>query len=310
MTFTAPAARPARWLLLAVAALQLAACSATRQLSADETFTAANENFEDGAYDAAIEGYKDLLDRHPFSEHATEAETRIARAYYLLGRHAEAIAAFSDFERMHPTSPDVPLVTYYLGMSYLKQMRPSDRDQSASQNAHAYFRAVIDRYPGTEWAQRSELRLRECEEVLAQHELYVIRYYLRHRMLAAAESRYRGLLEAYPHTEAAARALLRFGREYEKRERYRPASLSLRVLIETHPDNPLVGEATTLLTRIDPKAPSARSGEDPLRELLRELAIGTVALEPTDALPDAPRWVDPVGPADEMSPASGGRGTY
>jgi len=245
-----------------------AGCSQKKQLTAEETFASANEHFESGAYEIAIESYKELLDQHPFDENALEAETKIALAYYLMGRYAEAIAAFSDFERMHPTSPQIPVVTYYLGMAYLKQMRPVDRDQTASDSAHAYFRAVIERHPTSPWAERSRLRLRECEEALAAHELYVASFYLRQKNLSAAEARLRHLLEDYPGTDAAARALHVFGNAYLQRDLREPAALAFLALVQYHPDDPLAAEATSTLNSMgDSSAPG-----DPLQMLMARLA--------------------------------------
>jgi outer membrane protein assembly factor BamD len=248
------------------------ACAAKRKLTAQETYSTANEAFDAGAYEIAVEQYKILLDEHPFDENAVEAETKIALSYYLMDRYAEAIAAFSDFERMHPTSPNVPLVTYYLGMSYLKQMRPIDRDQSASGSAHAYFQAVIDRYPDSPWAARAELRRRECEEALALHELYVASFYLRQKNLTAAEARLLNLMESYSHTDAEARALSVFGEAYQKRKLDEPATLAFRTLVQYHPDDPLTDGATRALKRLDDTA-VIPSDSDPRTLLLTHLRL-------------------------------------
>jgi outer membrane protein assembly factor BamD len=256
-----------------------AGCGGKKQLSAEETFASGNENFEAGAYEVAIESYKELLDQHPFDEKALEAETKIALAYYLMGRYAEAIAAFSDFERMHPTDPQIPVVTYYLGMAYLKQMRPIDRDQAASSSAHAYFGAVIDRYPSSPWAERARLRRRECEETLGAHELYVASFYLRQKNLGAAEARLAHLLQDYPGTDAAAQALSVFGKEYLKRDMTEPATLAFLALVQNHPDDPLAIEAGATLTRLDGNGTSDDLSGDPLQMLVARLTHGPQGLD-------------------------------
>jgi outer membrane protein assembly factor BamD len=269
----AATARTILALLVATVAAALFACAGRQKLTADETFLGANEHFDSGAYELAISGYKKLLDEYPFTEQSEEAEMKIAQAYYLLGRYAEAITAFSDFERMHPTSPKVPRVTYYLGMSYLKQMRPIDRDQSASGNAHAYFRAVLDRYPGSPWAERARLRLRECEEALAAHELYVSEFYLRDKKLLAAESRLTHLLRTYPNTDAAARALHLLGTTYLERDLREPAALAFLALIAHHADHPLADQATAELVRLQgaPMGNGSAPTADPLGLLIAHL---------------------------------------
>jgi outer membrane protein assembly factor BamD len=275
-------------------------CAGRRALSAEETHAQASEYFESGAYELAIESYKDLLDQHPFTEHAADAELKTAQAYYLMGRYAEATAAFSDFERMHPTSPQVPVVTYYLGMSYLKQMRPEDRDQEPSDKAHAYFAAVIDRYPGSPWAERARLRLRECDETLAAHELYVANFYLRRKNLPAAEARFGHLLRNYPNTDAAAEGLFRLGYAYAEQGLHRPAALAYRVVLARHAEAPIAGDARRMLDEIP--AGVADGDGDPLEALLAERLARTAAATDAGFTPGVP------GPSFTDPSSNGGTG--
>ena len=185
----------------------LAACGAEKRLSPQEYYREASEAFADENYQVAIKQYNELLDQYPFDEHAEEAELRIAESHYHREAYPEAIAALSDFQRMHPMSPHLPRVYYLLGESYADQMTTVDRDQSASEHAHGWYRVVIDRYPDSPYADKSRKRLAECRESLAEHELYIARYYFKRDNLRAAENRLKGLLEAYADTEAATEAL-------------------------------------------------------------------------------------------------------
>ena len=138
-----------------------------------------NEAMEDEAYELAITAYKSLLDQHPFDPNAEKAELKIAEAYYLAGRYPEAIAAFGDFERMHPTSSHLPRTEYYRGMASLAQYRSSDRETEVVSHAQTSFRNVADRFPGSPWAARARLRTQECREILAEHDGGVAAFYLR-----------------------------------------------------------------------------------------------------------------------------------
>ena len=165
--------------LAAAVATALLGCAGKKPLvPADQLWTEANEAYADEAYDYAIQKYKALLDQYPFDPHAEEAELKIGQAYYEAERYPEAIAAFGNFERMHPTSSFLPTTEYHRGLAYLAQYTTADRDQQAVKNALNTFRNIIDRFPGTPWADRSQLRLRECREALARHEGEVANYYL------------------------------------------------------------------------------------------------------------------------------------
>jgi outer membrane protein assembly factor BamD len=246
------------------------ACSTAKKklVPPDKLWTEGSKAFDEEAYQIAIDRYKTLLDQHPFDPHAEEAELRIAQSYYMAHRYPEAIAAFADFERMHPTSPNLPEVEYNLGLSYMAQMRSTDRDQQPSTNAHTYFRNVIDRWPQSPWAEKSRLRLKECRESLATHEAQIAQYYLRHKNLRAAEARLRYLLAEYPDTDATAEALYDFAKLYASRKENAEATLALATLVHYHPESPRAADARR---RLGPEDGLYRDGSDPLPALVSHI---------------------------------------
>jgi outer membrane protein assembly factor BamD len=255
--------------------LALTGCSSKRKIAPpDKLWSTASEAYESGAYELAIDNYKALLDQHPFDAHAEEAELRIAQSYYNAGRYPEAIAAFADFERMHPTSPNLPEVEYHLGLSYLAQTSTTDRDQQPTVNAQAYFKNVIDRFPQSPWAERSRLRLRECREALATHEADIAQYYLRRKNLRAGEARLSHLLAEYPETDATAAALYRFAEWYAARDENEGATLALATLVRHHPSHPLSLDARERLG----DTVQDIDGVDPLPRLVAH--IGAMQAEP------------------------------
>jgi outer membrane protein assembly factor BamD len=239
-------------------------CSGKKPIvPADQLWTEGNEAYNDEAYDYAIQKFKALLDQYPFDPHAEEAELKIAQAYYAADRHAEAIAAFGNFERMHPTSPNLATVGYHRGLSYLAQYSTADRDQQALTNAMTSFRNIVDRFPNTPWAERSQLRIRECREALARHEAQVASYYLVRKSIRAAEARLHGLLVQYPETDATADTLGAFGKVYTEREETEGARLVYETLVRHHPDGKPAQEA-----REELGADAALTGDDPLPRLV------------------------------------------
>jgi outer membrane protein assembly factor BamD len=258
-----------RGTLLALALVfAVAGCATKKKLvPPDKLWAEGNEAFQNEAWEIAVERYKALLDQHPFDPNAEEAELKIGQAHYLAGRYAEAIAAFSDFERMHPTSQNLAFVEYHLGMAYLAQRTTSDRDQQAVANAHTYFRNLIDRFPTSPWAEKARLRERECREIMAAHDASIAEYYLRHKNLKAAESRLRGLLTEYPETEPTAQTLSTFAATYAENDDRESATLALATIVHYHPEGPLAADARKRLGAED----GSLGGQDPLPLLVRHL---------------------------------------
>lgn len=183
--------------------MAVAACGAPPPLGEVELFEEANREFERGQFNLASGHYEELLEQHPFSDLAEIARLRIAHSYYLNKDYDKAIAAFNDFERLHPASPLMGFVEYTIAMGYLDQIRPADRDKSAAHNALRQFERVRDRYPGSLYGRLAEFRITECEEVLASHELIIGDYYRRVGKLSASVQRYTYLVKTYPDTDAA-----------------------------------------------------------------------------------------------------------
>jgi outer membrane protein assembly factor BamD len=194
-----------------------AACGTPPRLTADQYYTEGKTAFGTENYEVAIRSYKELLDQYPFDPHAEEAEITIAESHYKKKQYAEAIAAFNDFQRMHPMSPELPKVYFLLGKSFEKQMTTTDRDQGAADNAQGWYRVVIDRYPTSDYAPRARKRMAKCRESMAEHERYVAKFYFKQDNMRAAENRVKGLLEKFPDTLATTTGLEDLAAAYERR---------------------------------------------------------------------------------------------
>ncbi|HYD46722.1 MAG TPA: outer membrane protein assembly factor BamD [Terriglobales bacterium] len=280
--------------LVVLIAVASAGCSAKKQLTADQFFHQANDDFRSGAYTLAIDNLRNLLDQHPFSPYTEEAELKIGHAHYLDGDYLSAIVSFSDFQRRHPTSPHLPFVGYHLGMCYVRQMGSIDRDQSAAQSALAYFMTLINQYPESPYAELARAELAKCRESLAAHELYVARFYERSGNWSAARLRLLLMAAEYGDTPSAADALLKLTRNYVEGNNGEYATLAYRALRQHHPKSEETAEARALVGAGSGKAIPPTS--DPIDLLL--IAHGRRRPAPNYALPDLPR-------ARETRPAPG-----
>lgn len=236
-------------LVLAIA-VGVLGCSAKKHLTVDQYFTEANENYRTGAYTLAIDQFHELLDQYPFSKYAEEAELKIAHAQYLFGSYAEAIVALTDFQRRHPTSPNLPFVGYCLAMCYAKQMGTIDRDQGAAQNAQNAFQTVIQQYPDSPFAELARVELSRCRSNLAEHELYIAKYYAQRGNTKAAEIRLLTLASRYGDTEASADGLLRLARLYRRDHNDRQAVLAYQAVEQMQPHSDQARAAQRAIQRL------------------------------------------------------------
>lgn len=247
----------------------LAGCSSKAPQSPEEYFDQANREYRRGSYTLAIKQYRALLDHHPFSDYAEEAELRIAHAHYLARDYTAAIVTLTDFQRRHPTSEHLPLVGYLLGMCYVRQMGPFDRDQTAAQSAHSYFATVVQQHPSSPFADLARLELTRCRESLAAHELYVSEFYARQGNADAANVRLLSLASRFGETPTAAEALYRLTKTYVQQEKHEQAVLAVRALEALHPESRQTARARKLLD------PSLAAGVPPTSDPLDLLVISS-----------------------------------
>lgn len=238
--------------LVAVAAiLAIGGCTSKKHLSADEYFKTANEELESGSLQLAVENFRELLDEHPFSEYSEEAELKIGHAYYLDSSCPEAIAAFTDFQRRHPTSPFLPFVGYLIGQCYERQMKTADRDQSASQNAHAYYTTLTQQYPDSPFADAAREESDSCRTQLAEHELGVARFYAKQGKRKASEYRLMDLVNRFNDTDVAADALYMLAEQYRDQGADAKAALAYAAILQHHRDTARAKDAESALKELD-----------------------------------------------------------
>lgn len=156
------------------------------------------EAYDRGRYSAALKSFEQLKNWYPFSQYAILAELKIADAHYHLGQYPEAVAAYEEFERLHPRNEAVPYVVYQIGRCHYEQIDTVDRDQTAARNALETFQRLMRQFPEDDYARKAAGHVVTCLQSLAGHELYVGRYYLREKLYEAALHRFLAVITEYP----------------------------------------------------------------------------------------------------------------
>jgi len=156
------------------------------------------KNLERGSYEEATEAFQKLKDRYPYSKYAIMAELKMADAFYEKEEFEEALAAYDDFEKLHPKNKNIPYVIYQKGMCSFRQVTAIDRDQSFTLKAKEEFERLAKRFPRSEYANRARKNIRECLIYLAEYELYVGHFYFKMGKYRTAMNRYAYLIQNYP----------------------------------------------------------------------------------------------------------------
>lgn len=191
--------------ILIVAALVLLALNGcgwfskkTPEKPAHELIQEGVKEYDDGDYKKALKAFEQLKDWYPFSKYAILAELRIGDAHYHLQEYPEAVAAYGEFERLHPRNEATPYVVFQIGRCFFEQMDTIDRDQTSTQRALDTFNRLMRQFPGDPYAQKAKVLVKACLKSLAGHDYYVGHFYFRQKEYKAARERFLSVLTQYP----------------------------------------------------------------------------------------------------------------
>ena len=220
---------------------------AQKNWTAEQYYRAAKEEFDSGNYQAAIKLYESLEAKFPFGRFAQQAQIDVAYSYYKEGETAQAIAACDRFMKLHPNHPNLDYALYLKALAYFKLDRGflgawleqdlSERDPKALRESFDAFKALIERFPQSIYAEDSHARMAYLVNTLARHEVNVASYYFNRGAYLAAANRAQSTLQRYPQAPANEDALVMMIRSYEKMGMNDLAVDAQRVLEKNFPRN-------------------------------------------------------------------------
>jgi outer membrane protein assembly factor BamD len=231
-----------------------------------------NRAFDDKKYVRAIDRFSKLRTDYPFSPLITQAELKIADAYYLNQQYPEAINGFKEFQSMHPTNENMPFVTLRLGQAHFDQFTSSDRDQKNTEIAKGYFENVITNYPKSPQAAEAKEKLAKTLDILAEHEFTIAQFYFQQQRFPPARDRFEEIIRKYKDTPTAVKSLFYLGESYRSEKNDLKARLAYEALIQHYPQSKFVGEAKVQMAALE------KEQRDPLDlVLMRDRRPGALA---------------------------------
>ncbi len=213
---------------------------------------------EKGRYDVGRLTLQALINTYPDSEYLSKSKLAIADSYYNEGGVSgltQAEAEFKDFITFFPTAPEAPDAQYKAGMAHYRLMAKADRDRTEAKLAEAEFKEFLLKYPDSQTMPRVKRRLREVQEVLAQGDFKIARFYYGKGAMRAAQSRFQEIAERYPDYSRVDNALWYLGQSLERLRKAHEAGPYYARIITDHPLSPLVEDAKERLTAMHQPIP-------------------------------------------------------
>src|SRR5438045_7407318 len=186
-------------------------------------------------FDVARITLQTLINTYPGSEFIARAKLAVADSWYAEGGSTalqQSEVEYKDFITFFPNMPEAAEAQLKIGNIHYQQMEKPDRDYTHALRAEQEYRALIQQFPDSKLLPEAKQRLREVQEVLADREFGIGRFYYLRPAYPAAIARLQSLVDRYPMYSRADESLYLLGQSYEseigviKLQKYEEGSLA------------------------------------------------------------------------------------
>jgi len=181
-------------------------------------FDKAMEAMRHNRFDVARLTLQTLINTYPDSEFIARAKLAVGDSWYAEGGTASLAQAeqeYSDFAIFFPNMPEAAEAQLKIANIHYQQMEKSDRDYTHAKRAEDEYRKMILTYPDSKLVPEAKQKLMEVQEVLADREFGIGRFYYMRESYPASIARLQSLVDKYPLYSHADEALYLLGQNYE-----------------------------------------------------------------------------------------------
>ena len=160
-----------------------------------------------------------LINTYPDSEFIARAKLAVGDSWYAEGTTtalAQAENEYRDFATFFPNMVEASEAQMKIANIHYKQMEKPDRDFTHAKRAEEEYRYMMTQYPDSPLVPEAKAKLREVQEVLAEREFLIGRFYYLRESYMAAEARLQTLIDTYPLFSAADETLYMLGQIDER----------------------------------------------------------------------------------------------
>ena len=169
-------------------------------------------------FDLARLTLQTLINTYPDSEFVARAKLAMGDSWYAEGGTAalaQAEQEYNDFKTFFPNMPEAAEAQLKIANIHYQQMEKADRDYTHAMRAQDEYRNLVLQFPDSKLVPEAKQRLLQVQEVLADREFGIGRFYYLRQSYPASIARLTSLVEKYPLYSKADEALYLLGQNYE-----------------------------------------------------------------------------------------------
>jgi outer membrane protein assembly factor BamD len=224
-----------------------------------------------GRYTEGRLALQTLINTYPDSEYLAKAKLATADSYYKEGGISgltQAVEEYKNFIIFFPFLDEAAYAQMQVGMAHFRMMEKPDRDTSQALDAEQEFQTFLLKYPKSPLVPQAEQHLRDVQQILADGEFRIAKFYYLKQDYPASAARLMGLVERYPLYSQSDQALWMLANIYERAkhvsknedEKNHWADLAAECydrIVMNYPLSGLSGQAKSRLTGMGMKIPAA-----------------------------------------------------
>ena len=179
----------------------------------------AMEAMKEHKYEVARITLQTLINTYPDSEFVARAKLTVGESWYQEGGTAalaQAETEFRDFLTFFPNMAEASEAQRKIADIHYRQMEKPDRDFTHARRAEEEYRQLLLQYPDSKLADTARVRLLQVQEVMAERQFRIQRFYLLRGSFIASIARGRTLTDTYPLYSHSDEALFLLGQAYER----------------------------------------------------------------------------------------------
>jgi outer membrane protein assembly factor BamD len=177
-------------------------------------FDKAMDAMKNRKYEVARLNLQTLINTYPDSEYIARAKMGVGDAWLAEGGAAALTQAeneFKDFITFFPNMPEAAEAQMKIADIHFRQMGKPDRDFTHTKRADQEYRQVLLQFPDSKLADSARVKLLQVQEILAEREYFIGRFYAMHENWVAAIARLKTVTDTYPLFSKADDALFLLG---------------------------------------------------------------------------------------------------